>query len=143
MKPWMKIARQKLGIHEIPGPRTQEFIGDCLESVGLPRDDSISWCSAFVNKVMELAGYEGTKSGMARSWLKWGREPGPFDEWVGCITILYRDDPDGPYGHVGFLVDWKDDDSGYWVKLLGGNQADSVNEMWFDGERVLGYRVPI
>lgn len=72
--PWMEIAKQKLGIHEIPGPKTEKFIGDCLESVGLPRDDSISWCGAFVNKILEMAGFKGTGSGMARSWVEWGRE---------------------------------------------------------------------
>jgi uncharacterized protein (TIGR02594 family) len=139
-QPWMEIARKKLGIHEIPGPRTEKFIGDCLESVGLPRDDSISWCSAFVNRVLQLAKVKGTGSGMARSWLKWGREiteEDPEELWKGCICVLWREDPDGNLGHVGFLNDWDDDR----VQLLGGNQSDSVSLAWFPNERVLGFRV--
>lgn len=139
--PWMKIAKEKLGIHEIPGPKTDAFIGECLKSVGLPPDDSISWCSAFVNKVVELAGFKGTRSGMARSWLKWGREleeEDSMEDWEGCICVLWRGDPDGPSGHVGFLVEWDDDR----VKLLGGNQSDAVTYAWFPIERVLGFRVP-
>jgi len=139
--PWMEIAKRKLGIHEIPGPKTEKFIGDCLESVGLPRDDSISWCSAFVNKILEMAGFKGTGSGMARSWIEWGREleeEDPIEDWEGCICVLWREDPDGPFGHVGFLVGWDDNR----VKLLGGNQSDSVSEAWFPIERVLGFRVP-
>ena len=30
--PWMEIARSKLGIHEIPGPKANAFIVECLES---------------------------------------------------------------------------------------------------------------
>lgn len=136
--PWMPIARSKLGIHEIPGPETQKFIGDCLASVGLPRDDSISWCSAFANKIMEMAGYKGTHSGMARSWLRWGREPTDEEFGEGVIVILWRGDPDGEMGHVFFLTDWTDDT----VTGIGGNQGDCVSEATFPMSRVLGFRVP-
>ena len=136
--PWMLIAREKLGEHEIPGPKTNKFIGDCLELIGLPRDDSIAWCSAFLNKVMQLSGHKGTGSGMARSWLDWGREPTDEEFGKGVIVILYRGDPGGPYGHIGFLEDWGDG----WVKLLGGNQADSVSYAMFSDERVIGWRLP-
>lgn len=135
---WFEIAESKLGEHEIPGPATNEFIGDCLESIGLPRDDSIAWCSAFANMIMELAGYQGTGSGMARSWLNWGREPADEEFGKGVIVILYRGDPNGPSGHVGFLADWTDDR----VKLLGGNQGDAVSYAWFSQDRVIGWRIP-
>ena len=60
--PWMAIARRKLGIHEIPGPEANAFIVECLKSTTLGRPDNQSdetaWCSAFANRVMQLAGYE-------------------------------------------------------------------------------------
>lgn len=137
--PWMSIARKKLGIHEIPGLKANAFIVECLESTTLGHPDNQSdetpWCSAFANRVMQLAGIKGTNSAWARSWLDWGREPND-DEWgEGVITILER----GPNsGHVGFLEDWDDNR----VKLLAGNQGDAVSVTWFQMSRVLGYRVP-
>jgi uncharacterized protein (TIGR02594 family) len=137
--PWMEIAESKLGEHEIPGPEANEFIVECLESttLGAPENqtDETPWCSAFVNRVVQLGGYDGTNSAWARSWLEWGREPESEDEWPGCVCILER----GPTsGHVGFLVDW----DANRVKLLGGNQGNAVSEAWFPMSRVLGYRVP-
>lgn len=133
--PWMKIAKEKLGEHEIPGPKTNKFIGECLQSTGHPPDDSIPWCSAFTNKIMELAGYQGTGSAWARSWLDWGREPTDEEFGKGVIVILSR----GPNaGHVGFLEDWDDEN----VTLLGGNQNDSVSNATFPQWRVLGWRIP-
>ena len=137
--PWYAIAQSKLGIHEISGPEANAFIVECLESTNLDRRDAISdetaWCSAFVNRIMQLAGVEGTNSAWARSWLDWGREPTDAEFGEGVIVVLER----GPHsGHVGFLVDWEDGR----VKLLAGNQGDAVSLAWFPMDRVLGYRIP-
>jgi uncharacterized protein (TIGR02594 family) len=137
--PWMAIARSKLGIHEIPGPQAHAFIVECLESttLGYPdnQSDETAWCSAFANRVLQLAGYDGTNNAWARSWLDWGREPTDAEFGEGVVVVLSR----GPHsGHVGFLADWDDNR----VKLLAGNQADAVSEAWFPMSRVLGYRVP-
>jgi uncharacterized protein (TIGR02594 family) len=143
--PWMKIARKKLGIHEIPGPRANAFIVECLKSTTLGKPDNQSdetaWCSAFANRIMQLAGIKGTNSAWARSWLNWGREPNDAEFGEGVIVILER----GPsFGHVGFLEDWEYSQvDGNKVKLLGGNQGDAVSEAWFPMNRVLGYRVPV
>lgn len=140
--PWMAIARSKLGEHEIPGPEANEFIIECLESttIGAPesQSDETAWCSAFVNRIMELAGIEGTNSAWARSWLDWGREPTDEEFREGVIVILERGTNSG---HVGFLEDWEGMKNGR-VKLLGGNQGNAVSEAWFPMSRVLGYRVP-
>lgn len=137
--PWMAIARSKLGIHEIPGHKAHAFIVECLKSTTLGRPDNQSdetpWCSAFANRIMELAGLEGTKSAWARSWLDWGREPNDDEFGKGVVVILERGRNSG---HVGFLDDWDDDR----VKLLGGNQGDAVTRAWFPMSRVLGWRIP-
>jgi uncharacterized protein (TIGR02594 family) len=139
--PWMKIARKKLGIHEIPGPRANAFIVECLKSTTLGRpgnqSDETAWCSAFANRIMQLAGIKGTNSAWARSWLDWGREPTDEEFGEGVIVVLERG---GNSGHVGFLEDWDEDGN---VKLLGGNQGNAVSEAWFPMRRVLGYRVPV
>jgi uncharacterized protein (TIGR02594 family) len=137
--PWMAIARKKLGIHEIPGPGANAFILECLESTTLGQPDNQSdetpWCSAFANRVMQLAGYEGTSSAWARSWLDWGREPTGEEFGEGVVVILERGVNSG---HVGFLEDWDDNR----VRLLGGNQGNAVSEAWFPMSRILGYRIP-
>jgi len=138
--PWMAIARSKLGIHEIPGPEANAFITECLESttLGYPENqsDETAWCSAFANRVMQLAGYDGTNNAWARSWLDWGREPTDPEFGAGVVVVLAR----GPnFGHVGFLEDWDDNR----VKILAGNQGDAVSEAWFPVGRVLGYRIPL
>ena len=142
MKPWMKIAIKEIGVKEVPGsgdnPRIVEYLK--TTTLGKPdnENDETSWCSAFVNFCIKKSGIKGTNSAWARSWLKWGRElkeEDSMEDWKGCICVLERGEI---YGHVGFLTDWNDNR----VKLLGGNQADAVNEMWFPVERVLAYRVP-
>jgi uncharacterized protein (TIGR02594 family) len=137
--PWMAIARSKLGIHEIPGSKANDFIVECLESTTLGdpdrQADETPWCSAFANRVMQLAGYDGTGSAWARSWLDWGREPTDEEFGEGVVVVMARGENSG---HVGFLEDWDDDR----VKLLGGNQGNAVSYAWFPMSRVLGYRVP-
>jgi uncharacterized protein (TIGR02594 family) len=139
---WMAIAREKLGIHEIPGPKANAFIVECLKSTTIGRPDNQSdetpWCSAFANRVMQLAGYEGTNSAWARSWLDWGREPADEEFGEGVVVVLARG---ANSGHVGFLEDWTDEDGGR-VKLLGGNQGNAVSYTWFPMSRVLGWRIP-
>jgi uncharacterized protein (TIGR02594 family) len=143
---WLAAARNKLGTHEIPGPRANEFIQQCLHSttIGKPDNDSdeTPWCSAFVNRILQMVGIKGTNSAWARSWLDWGREPTSENEWLGAVVVLERGENSG---HVGFLVDWEEetDEEEGRVKLLGGNQSDSVSYAWFPMSRVLGYRVPV
>ena len=136
--PWMAIAREKLGIHEIAGPEADGFIVECLKSttVGYPENESdeIPWCSAFVNRILQLAGYEGTNSAWARNWLEWGVEADWGNLIVGSIVVLQRGENSG---HVGFFVDSNEDS----IKLLGGNQHDSVSYAWFPQSRILGIRV--
>ena len=84
---------------------------------------------------MQLAGYEGTNSAWARSWLDWGREPADEEFGEGVVVVLARG---ANSGHVGFLEDWDDKR----VKLLGGNQGNAVSKAWFPMDRVLGYRIP-
>ena len=133
--PWMAIARSKLGIHEIPGPKANAFIVECLKSTTLGHPDNQSdetaWCSAFANRVMQLAGYEGTNSAWARSWLDWGREPTDAEFGEGVVVVLARG---ANSGHVGFLEDWDDNR----VKLLGGNQGNAVEFRLVPHESGLG-----
>lgn len=136
---WMQVARRELGVREIAGPsgsnpRIEEF----LKSAGLHPNDDIAWCSAFVNWCMEQAGLKGTDRGAARSWTRWGKhidQPRP-----GCVVVLWREDPNGPKGHVGFFV--SEDIARHTIKLLGGNQGNAVAEHSYPAFRLLGYFWP-
>lgn len=139
MAPWLEIAEQYLGQHEIPGPQANQFIINCLfdhtdVDRGMAQSDETAWCSAFACRCMEEAGIPSPHSAWARSWLDWGREP-TEEEFNGAVCILSRGENSG---HVGFLVDYDDNR----VCLLGGNQGDRVCKAWFPASRVLGYRVP-
>lgn len=134
--PWMAIARNELGqLEEIDGkdnPRVIEY----GKSVELEIDDSSTpWCATFVNYVLIKAGYKGSKSAVARSFIHWGREiEGPV---YGCITVFSRGSSSWK-GHVGFFVGHQGDN----LLILGGNQDNSVSIKPYKKSKVLAYRMP-
>lgn len=135
--PWMRIARAEIGVRSFPAgssnPRITEYhAGTAIAGY----DDKVSWCSTFVDWALARCGVRGTGSALARSWLAWGE---PLAEpVVGCIAVLWRDDPQSWKGHVSFFLR----DEGEHVVLLGGNQRESVCEHRYRREQVLGYRWP-
>jgi uncharacterized protein (TIGR02594 family) len=139
---WYEIARGEEGVKEFSGaadnPEVVKYLKSCAELGGVhQRNDETAWCSAFVNWCVEQAGFEGTESAAARSWMQWGR---PITApRVGCIVVLRRTN-NPAFGHVGFFVKATD----RLVFLLGGNQSDAVNVTAFDRSRVLrdGFRMP-
>ena len=135
--PWLRIARAELGVHAFgPGgsnPRITEYhAGTNIAGY----DDKPSWCSTFVHWTLARAGIAGTASALARSWLAWGDELA--EPRVGCIAVLWREDPQSWRGHVGFFVRADGDE----VVLLGGNQLGSVREHRYPRAQVLAYRWP-
>lgn len=136
--PWMPIALAELGVREVPGPAVNARIALYQSSSELDRnlaaDDERPWCSDFVGWCVEHAGFAGTNSAAARSWLDWG-QPLTIPR-RGCITILARG---ATGGHVGFFVSSPEP---HQLRLLGGNQGDQVSLADFDRVRLLGYRVP-
>ena len=116
-------------------PKHNPRVVKYLESANLPPDDEIPWNAAFVNWVMEQAGYVGTDSGRARSWLTWGL---PLAESTrGCIAVFSGGD-NPQTGHVGFYLG--EDESG--MEILGGNQSNAVSISSLDRSRLLGCRWP-
>jgi len=137
---WLSIAKKYIGVKEIPGRRHNSKVIEFLKSVprkifgSLSLTDEIPWCSAFVNYVMEEAGFRGTDKPNARSWLKWGVDSKPA---IGSIVVLKRGKL-AWQGHVGFLVKLEDE----VVYTLGGNQGNEVCVKDYDRASVLGYRWP-
>ncbi len=145
--PWMAIAQAEVGVKEFPGdgdnPRVVEYLRSTNLGAPLSSQDETSWCSAFANWCVERAGFEGTDSAWARSWLHWGRGAGA-EPPIGAIVVLERP-PDPNAGHVGFLVERPNPGlprEEQVVVLLGGNQSDSVRVSSYPAQRVLDYRIP-
>jgi uncharacterized protein (TIGR02594 family) len=142
---WMAIARGELGQVERRGGENPRIVAYHATTTLAAREDEVAWCSSFVNWVLERAGYKGTDSAAASSWLRWGVEleaPRP-----GCVTVLKRKgrSRDAATGsttgfHVAFFVAR----TATHVQLLGGNQSDAVKYSSYPLARydVRGYRWP-
>lgn len=134
--PWMPIALREVGVKEYAGAADNPRILEYLSSTNLrPADrshDETFWCSAFVNWCVEKAGYEGTDSAWARSWMNWGKELARPRR--GCIAVFKRDQG----GHVGFYLGKTSDK----IRVLGGNQSDQVRVSNYGTSMLLGYRIP-
>ena len=129
----LKIAIQEIGVTEISGAESNPRIDEYLASSGKSPDDEIPWCSAFVNWCIEQAGYKGTNSALARSWLNWGVHLS--SPQLGCIVVIKRGIH--PWqGHVGFFLN----QLGGRLYLLSGNQNNRVCVQDYETSRLLGYR---
>ncbi len=132
---WFVIAMGEIGVHAIPGSEHHPRIVEYHQTTTYrATTDEVPWCSSFVNWCFQQAGYEGSNSAKARSWLDWGRALD--DPQRGCVVVLERGS--GTEGHVGFFAE----KSGSAIKLLGGNQSNSVRYTDFQSNRLLGYRWP-
>ncbi|MEO1695549.1 MAG: TIGR02594 family protein, partial [Pseudomonadota bacterium] len=134
---WMAHAWAHFGAHEARGARSNPVITAMYRDSGHPHvsDDAVPWCAAFVGAVLGRAGYAGTGSLRARSYLDWGVAT---DALVpGAVAVLSRGS-NPALGHVGFLVGATADA----LFLLGGNQSDQVNVTRFARSRLLGLRLP-
>ncbi len=136
---WMPIALAEVGVKEVSGSGYNARIIEYLQSTTLEppanANDETPWCSAFVNWCMERAGYEGTNSARARSWLSWGNQIANPER--GCIAVLQLTN-DSLCGHVGFFLE----KSPRQIALLGGNQSDAVRMSWYDSADCLSFRLP-
>lgn len=118
--PWMPIARAELGVSEIVGSRHNPRIIEYHAATdGAFETDEIPWCSSFANWCVQHAGLRGTRSALARSWLRYGIPCGRPPRY-GDILIFERGAP--PSGHVAFCVMFSDG----LIWHLGGNQSNAV-----------------
>jgi uncharacterized protein (TIGR02594 family) len=135
---WMKIARAELGVKEVAGPAHNPAVLGYFRDAGFPEidDDETAWCAGFANAMIERAGYNGSKSLAARSFLTWGKEV--TKPYPGCLVVFWRVSPRSWQGHIAFYVG----ETKTHVKVLGGNQANAVNITEYPKSQVLGYRKP-
>ncbi len=128
-----KVVGSLYGLNErTDGAALSSFI---KRTTGISIDPSVTpWCAAFVNAVLGSQGVQGTGSLMARSFLNFGMAtdaPKPGD-----IVVLSRGG-NSVQGHVGFFQGY--DENGN-IRVLGGNQGNSVNVSTYSADRVLGFR---
>ncbi len=141
----LQIAFSQLGTFEYTLPhkvktvlgvktyKSNPQIEKYLSCVGMPSDDKIPWCSAFVNWCLMEAGLTGTHSALARSFLSWGIEidsPQPGD------IVVIRRGVSKVKGHVYFYLDHGKG----WIYGIGGNQNDRVGVNTYSSLRHLSYR---
>jgi len=135
---WLRRARQELGVTEIPGQHHNPRVLWYWTKAKLGFDtDEVPWCAGFVCAMLEDVGIRSTRSGMARSFTRWGKKLGK--PVVGAVVVYWRGKPDGWSGHVGFVAGL--DKSGR-ILTLGGNQDNQVSIEPFTPHRVLGYYWP-
>lgn len=135
---WYTVAKGFIGLEEIVGSKHNEEILQFWKDCKLPfRDDETPWCAGFVGGILERSGIRSTRSGMARSYLKWGKEIA--EPSIGCVVVFWRNGRYSTSGHVGFVAG---DISGGFIPVLGGNQGNRVSIKFYPVSRVLGYRLP-
>ncbi|BBO04458.1 hypothetical protein SG09_38080 [Bradyrhizobium ottawaense] len=106
------------------------------------RGKSNAWCARFVNKALEAAGGNGTGSAVANSFQKWGSAISPPD--VKRNDVLLQTNGYGynkPGGHVGLATgETRMHNGRLQIKMLAGNDGDSVREHWIDADKNLMVR---
>lgn len=125
---WLLIAESHIGEKEIHGAKHNPLILLMWKVLGLPfKDDETPWCAGAAGYCLEEAGYRSTRSGMARSYEKYGEECDPDRD--GAILVFsrgrayLRNGRPSPYGHVAFRARVEPRDKSV-IPALGGNQGD-------------------
>ena len=134
-------ARKYLGMAEVKGvkhnPEILRLTGKAFAAHGKKswiQDDETPWCGSFMGGIFAEVGL-GHKIPKefyrAKEWEDVGTKLN--QPAYGCVVVFSRTGG----GHVGLVVGKTKTGM---LKVLGGNQADSVNIMDFDPKRVTAYR---
>jgi uncharacterized protein (TIGR02594 family) len=133
--PWLKEARKHMGKAEVPGKKHSPFVLGLWKALGRPyTDDEVPWCGGFVayclRQTMPMIALPKIPE-RALAWNEWGHKCMPA---VGAIAVFGRSGG----GHVAFAVGQRSDA----IYVLGGNQANAVNIMPINKDRLVGFRWP-
>jgi uncharacterized protein (TIGR02594 family) len=132
--PWIDWCKSHIGEHEISGKSANPFIVDLFKYTTFKSDsDETPWCAALVNAALQKLGFVGTESAAAKSFLSYGHSCALI---FGCIVVVKR--ADGGH-HVAFFVGFDENEN---MKLLGGNQRDSLSIASFKRESYVDSRWP-
>ena len=142
MTKWLEIAWHEVGVAEVPGTEANPRIVAYFADAGRPDvlADETHWCAAFVGACLSIAGVplDGIPRHerlLARAYLRIGTVI--EDARVGAVAVFARGgNPQA--GHVAFVTGWTDSH----LKVLGGNQANKVCEIWMPRADLIGLRWP-
>ena len=142
MSKLIQVALKYYGKREVEGPKSDPWVLSIIKKLfPYATDDSkISWCSIFIHHLCDEAGIQIPKdknSGLARSWLKFGKPITLEHAEPGDIVIFWRESVNSWKGHVALYVN---DRGNGMIRVLGGNQNDSVSIASYEKSRILGIR---
>lgn len=127
------LAAKQIGLNETG---QKSALQDYLTTGGQNLDPATTaWCAAFVNATLAQSGQQGTGKLNARSYLDWGQAVDAPQQ--GDVAVFSRGDPNGWQGHVGFFDGYNSDGT---IRVLGGNQGDSVSISSYNPSSLLGFR---
>lgn len=143
------LATRFVGLKEAKGPTSNSHVLAMLQlDAGWVTDDSVAWCSAWVNYIAWLLRLPRSKNLSARSWLTVGTVI-PLNEAVRGfdVVVLKRGEGDQPGpevlkapGHVGLFSAYEGGGTTGVVWVLGGNQGDQVSLAPWPIGHILGIR---
>lgn len=135
--PWIRVALAELGTKEIPGSGNNPRVLEYHKYTTLrATQDSVAWCSSFVNFVLAKAGpYQRSHSAAARTWLS---VPTKLKGYKRHAIVILKRGNSSWQGHVGFVMD----ETSTHIRVLGGNQSDAVTIASYRKAAVLGYVWP-
>lgn len=106
------------------------------------RGRSNAWCSRFVNRALAEAGGKGTGSAVANSFQRWGTAVDHSN--VQRNDVLLQTNGKGfnqTGGHVGLATgETRMQNGRLQMKMIAGNDNDSVREHWIDADKNLMVR---
>jgi uncharacterized protein (TIGR02594 family) len=141
--PWLNEARALIGLKEIKGREHEPKILKLWSDAGLSySDDETAWCAGFVGGCLARAKVKPSGSPAARSYLHWGRsvKDSKLELIPPGAVLVFERPPNAWEGHVGFAVGYTADG---FLKVLGGNQSDSVSIADIIVGRLLDARWPV
>jgi len=137
---WLRLARADLGIEEVKGDGANPAIMRAWRYCAYdpPNGDETAWCSAKMCEWIARAGLPTTNAPNARSWDKWGSKISK--PRLGSVVVSWRGSRTGWQGHVALYIG--PGDTPGKIKVLGGNQSDSVSIAECSTKQVISYRWP-
>lgn len=138
--PWMDWLLANKGQKEIPGNKANPFITELFQYTSLKNHpmattDETAWCAACANAALVKNGYKGTNSAAAASFDNYGTK---LDKpKYGCVITLRHP---GGGRHVAFFLGYNAQGR---LRLLGGNQSNSLKESLFSASELVAARWPV
>jgi uncharacterized protein (TIGR02594 family) len=146
---WMAAAGAERAVWSGPGVTEMTDAGKAkVREYFAATDSGITgmepWCGAFVAFCLDKGGVKPVAgSARAANWKQWGSISllgGNSDVPKGAVVVLSPTPGSQRSGHVGFFSEFLSDAGKPSVKLLGGNQSNTVKESVFPRARIADIR---